>query len=332
MKAQILYKPDKIEALPLKFENIPIPEPVDDEVLVKVEYCGVCRTDLHLVEGEIVPPSYPVIPGHQIIGKVEKMGAKVKKWKKGDKVGIPWFYSSCGKCKYCLSGKENLCESAKFTGFHVNGGFAEYVIAKENSLYHFPSKYKGGSGAPLLCGGVIGYRSLKFTETEEGDILGLYGFGASAHIVLQIALWKKVRVFVFTRSPHHQKLAQELGAEWVGHPTSSPPEKMDAAIIFAPAGELIPSALKNLNRGGRLILAGIYMTPTPPIEYSLLYEERIVRSVANSTSQDVKELLEIAQKMEIRTVTQLYPLEKANEALLDLKRSAIQASAVLEIG
>ncbi len=330
MKALLLHKPAPIETSPLQEEEIPTPRPKEKEVLIKVEYCGVCHTDLHLVEGEIIPPSYPVIPGHQVVGKIEKTGEKVTRWKTGERVGIPWFYSSCGRCKFCRKGKENLCNKAQFTGFHVNGGYAEYAVADQDSVYLLPEKYPGENVAPLLCGGVIGYRALKLTPLLRGETLGIFGFGASGHIVLQIAKYFNLRVFVFTRSEKHQEVARELGADWVGKPDSSPPELLDGAIIFAPAGELVPIALGNIEKGGTLTLAGIYMTPIPSLEYPLLYQERIIRSVANSTREDVRELLDIAGKTPLKTVVEVFPWQEANQVLQKLKTSQLKASAVLK--
>ena len=329
MKAMILRQPNPIETKPLELVDLPEPNIQSDEILIRVKACGICHTDLHIIEGELNLPKLPIVPGHQITGIVEKIGEKVKQIKIGDKVGVPWVYSTCGKCKFCKEGKENLCDNIKFSGFNVNGGYAEYLVAKESFTYKLPRGFSFIKAAPLLCAGIIGYRALKLSETKPKSKLGLYGFGASAHITIQIALDKGCEVYVFSRSEKHRNLAQKLGAIWTGTPDDIPPQKLDNAIIFAPAGNLVLTALKALDKGGILVLAGIHMTPIPEIAYSLIYQERIIRSVANSTRKDAIELLKLARKIPIKTEIEAFPLAKANQALKFLKESKIQGSAVL---
>ncbi len=329
MRAVILTKQDRIERTPLKVEEIPTPSPGKEEVLLSVKACGVCRTDLHIVEGELPLPKSPLILGHQVVGIVEKKGELVQELKEGDRVGVPWFYSSCGECKYCKEGRENLCKEAKFTGYHVDGGYAEFMVASKRSVYLLPSKYKDEEIAPLLCGGVIGYRAFKLSGVSSGQRLGLFGFGSSAHIILQLAVSRNIEVYVFTRTHSHRVHAQELGARWVGKAGDIPPHKLDACIIFSPAGWLVPQALRVLDRGGALVLAGIYMTPTPSLDYSLLYEERSIKSVANSTREDVVEFLQTCQEIDFKTSVEVFPLKEANQVLTWLKESRIKASGVL---
>ena len=332
MRAAILYNQQPIENSPLKIEEIAIPQINENEVLIKINACGICHTDLHIIEGELPPVKMPIIPGHQIVGVVEKIGTKVTKFKVGDKIGVPWLYSTCGKCEFCVRGKENLCNNAKFTGYHVNGGFTEYAKVSEDFAYHLPENLPDLNIAPLLCGGVIGYRALKLSEIKHGERLGLYGFGASAHIVIQIALYWNCEVYVFTRSQAHRDLASKLGAVWTGRAEDNPPKKMHSSIIFAPAGYLVKEALRVLEKGGTISLAGIYMTPIPEIDYSLIYQERKITSVANSTREDVIELLELAGKIPLKTEIQVFPLEEVNRALQLLKRSEIKGGAgVLKI-
>jgi len=332
MKGAILYTQQPIENNPLKIEEIAIPQINENEILIKINACGICHTDLHIIEGELPPVKLPVIPGHQIVGIVEEIGSKVSKFKVGDKIGVPWLYSTCQKCEFCTKGKENLCDNAKFTGYHVNGGFAEYAKVSEDFAYHLPKNLPDLNIAPLLCGGVIGYRALKLSEIKPGERLGLYGFGASAHIVIQIALYWNCEVYVFTRSQAHRDLASKLGAVWTGRAEDNPPHKMHSSIIFAPAGYLVKEALRVLEKGGTLSLAGIYMTPIPEIDYSLIYQERKITSVANSTREDVIELLELAGKIPLKTEIQVFPLEEVNKALQLLKRSEIKGGAgVLKI-
>lgn len=298
---------------------------------MRVRRCGVCHTDLHIVEGDLRLPKLPLIPGHQIVGTIDAVGDSVTRVRVGDRVGVPWLYSTCGKCEYCRRGKENLCENARFTGLHVDGGYAEAMIVGEDSAYALPSQFDDDHVAPLLCAGVIGYRALRLSNAGRGDRLGMYGFGASAHIVLQLARHMGCEVYVFTRTPAHRELAGELGAAWVGSAQDDPPVPVDASIMFAPAGPLVPEALRVLRKGGTLALAGIAMTPIPRMEYSLLYHERILRSVANSTREDVRECLRLAAEVPVRTEVEIFGLEQANEVLTAMKHSRIHGAAVLRI-
>jgi len=328
----VLTKPERIEKNPLQLKDVPLPEIGLKDILVRVQACGICHTDLHTVEGELSLPKLPLIPGHQIVGTVEKKGAEVKRFNLGDRVGIAWLNSTCGKCEFCRSGRENLCEQAKFTGYHSNGGYAEYAVISEDFAYAVPETFSPVEAAPLLCAGIIGYRALHLSEIKPGRRLGLYGFGASAHIVIQIARYWKCEVYVFTRSLEHQKLALDLGAVWAGKTEQIPEKKLHSSIIFAPAGELVPHALKALNRGGTLALAGIYMTPIPQLDYMQhLYFEKTLRSVANSTRKDGEELLKLASEIPIRTQVTVFPLREANRALQLLKQGKINGAGVLEI-
>lgn len=331
MRALLLEKHSLIENNPLQLKEIDEPSLSEEELLVKITACGICHTDLHVVEGELEGGKLPVVPGHQIVGRVVKLGKNVRKIKLGDRVGIPWLNSTCGECKFCRTDRENLCKKATFTGYNVDGGFAEYIKIKDGFAYPIPSEFSDEHAAPLLCAGVIGYRSFRLTESKEGEVLGLFGFGASAHIVLQIARYRNVRVFVFSRSESHRKLAEKLGAEWTGTLNDNSPEFLDSAIIFAPAGELIPQALVRLDRGGRLVLAGIHMSPVPQMEYRLLYHERSIKSAANSTREDVIEFLEIASRIGIKTEVQVFSMEEGNKALKMLKNGKINGAGVLRI-
>ncbi|MEK9135971.1 MAG: zinc-dependent alcohol dehydrogenase family protein, partial [Bacteroidota bacterium] len=280
---------------------------------------------------DLALPKLPLTPGHQVVGVVEKTGREVTHFKRGDRVGVPWLYSTCGRCEYCKEGKENLCESARFTGFHVDGGYAEYVVVHEGFAYSIPSVFSDAEAAPLLCAGVIGYRALRLSEVRPGQHVGLYGFGASAHIAIQILRHWGCDVYVFTRGKHHRELAEELGASWTGSAEDTPPNKVDSAIIFAPAGELVPASLRVLKKGGTVALAGIHMSPIPQMEYKLIYEERTLRSVAHSTRQDVKSLLDLAAKIPVKTETETFEFIEANLALQKLERSEIRGSGVLMV-
>lgn len=343
MKAFLLKKPAPIEKYPLRLEEIEIPKPRPSEVLVEVSACGICRTDLHVCEGELEPRVSNVIPGHQIVGHIAEAGSEVKNFQKGERVGVAWLNRTCGKCRHCLRKKENLCEAADFTGWTLNGGFAEYAIASAEFLYRLPEEFSDTEAAPLLCAGIIGYRALRLTGLStkhvsgaidwKGANLGIYGFGAAGHVCIQIARSRGAEVYVATRDrERHQKLAEELGAMWVGDTFDKPPVKLDAAIIFAPAGEIIPAALKALDKGGSLVLGGIYMSPIPELEYQLLYGERIVRTVANNTRQDGQDFLAEAARAGVQTHIEIFPFEKANEALIALKHDAIRGAGVLKIG
>ena len=318
-----------IESNPLVYTEVPKPEPRANEVLVRVHACGVCRTDLHVIEGELPVLKTPIIPGHQVVGLIERNGAGARRFEEGTRVGIPWLHSTDGTCRYCRAGKENLCEAASFTGHTVDGGYAEYVVAPEAFVYPIPEGFADLHAAPLLCAGIIGFRCLRVSGIEQGGRLGLYGFGAAASVAIQVARYWGVRVFAFTRDVRHQKLAMELGAAWAGGGEDESPEKLDAAILFAPAGELVPAALRNMNRGGTVVAGGIHMSPIPRMPYELLYWERSIRSVANNTRKDGEDFLALAAKIPIHTETQTFPLDQANVALNALKHDAIRGAAVL---
>jgi propanol-preferring alcohol dehydrogenase len=332
MRAMVLERPRPAEEGPLQARDIPEPTPGQGEIRVRVRVCGVCHTDLHIVQGELPMHKLPVVPGHQVVGVVDGVGAGAKGFREGDRAGVIWLHSADCRCEYCGRGLENLCVNAKFTGYDVDGGYAEAVIVPATFAYKIPKKFSDENAAPLLCAGVIGYRSLKLSGASKSDRLGLYGFGASAHIVLQIARHMGCEVYVFTRAAAHKELALRLGAAWVGDAKDRPPHELDAAIVFAPAGPVVPDALRALRKGGTVALAGITMTPIPQMDYSLLYHERVVRSVANSTRQDARELLELAAEVPVRTAVTLYPLEEANRALADMKHSRIEGAGVLRIG
>ena len=331
MKAQVLTKPGPIDESPLKPVELPIPEPRQDEIRLQVQVCGVCRTDLHIVEGELSLPRLPLIPGHQIVGTVERVGKEVTRFSQGDRAGVGWLYSACGKCPSCKHDKENLCDDARFTGYHVDGGYAQYVAVPESFAYHIPNGFSNEKAAPLLCAGVIGYRSLRLSEVQDDQRLGMYGFGGSAHIVIQVAVYRGCQVYVYTRSEEHQKLARRLGAVWAGRAEDGEPETLDSAIVFAPAGDLVLEALRVLRKGGTIALAGIYMSPIPEMNYDLIYGEKTLRSVANSTRRDAEELLRLAAEIPIHTEVEVFSLDKANKALRLLKGSDISGAAVLEI-
>jgi propanol-preferring alcohol dehydrogenase len=333
MYAQVLKECRPIAEKPLVWTRIDKPRAGDGEVLVRVSACGICRTDLHVVEGELDPARYqfPIVPGHQIVGTVESSPDPVQ-LKTGQRVGIPWLHSTCGRCRFCRSGRENLCESPEFTGWTRNGGFAEFVKAPADFVYPLPGELNDIEVAPLLCAGIIGYRCLRQCGIDgwKGARLGIYGFGAAGHIAIQIARHRGAEVYVCTRDQErHQKLAGELGAAWVGGTFDTPPVKLDAAIIFAPAGEIVPAALAALDRGGSLVLGGIHMSPIPEIRYADIYWERLLRSVANNTREDGREFLAEAAAAGIHTHTEVFPMADANEALLALKEDAIKGAGVL---
>jgi propanol-preferring alcohol dehydrogenase len=331
MKAITLTHPAPIESNPLLMRELPIPVPGNDEVLIKISACGMCRTDLHVVEGELPPKLANVIPGHQIVGRIVGHGAKAREHPVGSRVGIPWLHRTDGTCEFCTRGRENLCPNALFTGWTVNGGYAEYVVAPQEFVYPIPESFSDLAAAPLLCAGIIGFRALRLSELERGDTLGIYGFGAAGHVCIQVAKHWGIRVMVSTREEKHRKLAAELGAEWVGSAYDDPPSPLNAAIIFAPAGELVPAALRNLKRGGTLVLGGIYMTPIPSFPYDLLYWERKIRSVANNTRQDGIDFLRVAAEIPIHTEVHTFPLEQANQALQALKHDGIRGAGVLVV-
>ena len=333
MRALLLEAQAPIETAPLRESDVPVPEPGPGEVLLRVRACGICHTDLHVIEGDLAPKRLPLIPGHQIVGEVVAHGPEVTAPELGTRAGTPWLSSTCGSCGPCREGRENLCEHALFTGYDRDGGFAEYVAVPAASAYELPAGVGDIQAAPLLCAGVIGYRALRLSQARPGGLLGLYGFGASAHLVLQLARAGGVEVYVFTRSARHRDLARDLGAAWVGGAGDTPPHRPSSSIIFAPAGSLVPEALRVLEKGGTLAVAGIYMTEIPPLDYNrLLYHERVVRSVANSTHDDVRKLLDAAGRIPLRIETETVPLGEANGALARLKASKLDAaSAVVEL-
>ena len=326
MRAMLLDSPGQR----LRCAELPIPEPASGQVLVRVAACGVCRTDLHIVDGELDEPMLPLIPGHEIVGQIIRAGPGVDPKRVGERVGVPWLGYSCGECRFCLHEQENLCDRASFTGYTVPGGYAEYTVADQRFCFPLAGGSTDAAAAPLLCAGLIGYRSYRMTG-ESVHKLGIYGFGAAAHIIAQVAIAQGKRVFAFT-SPGDEKtqhFARSLGAEWAGDSTGMPPEELDAAIIFAPVGALIPAALKATTKGGTVVCGGIHMSDIPSFPYQLLWGERIVRSVANLTRTDGVELLSLASAISVRTQVQVYPLERANEALEDLKRGRVHGAAVL---
>lgn len=331
MKACVLPARARIETNPLVFTDVPTPEPAAGDVLVRVHACGVCRTDLHVIEGELPVLKSPVIPGHQVVGVVERNGSGASRFRTGERVGIPWLHSTDGTCEFCRNGRENLCDAPTFTGYTVDGGYAEYIVAPEKFVYRIPHGFDDLKAAPLLCAGIIGFRCLRVSGIEPGGTLGLYGFGAAAHVAIQVAKFWNVRVLAFTRDVRHQKLAMELGAVWAGAGDALSPEKLNAAILFAPAGELVPAALRNLKKGGTVVLGGIHMSPIPSMPYDILYQERVIRSVANNTRQDGEDFLELAARIPVHAETQTFPLEQANVALNALKNDAIRGAAVLTI-
>jgi alcohol dehydrogenase, propanol-preferring len=331
MRALRLSHPQPAENRPLSLQDLPIPKPGAGQVLLEVLYCGVCHTDLHTVEGDIHPPHLPLTPGHQVVGRIASLGDGVDNRSLGQRVGVPWLYNACGECQYCRRGEENLCPQARFTGFHVDGGYAEYMLAEARYVLPLQSEIEDQQAAPLLCAGIIGYRSLRKADLQPGECLGLIGFGASAHLAIQVARHWDCPVYVFTRSGEHRQHALQLGAAWAGGIEETAPSPIDRSVIFAPSGALVPRVLEKLRPGGTLAINAIHMSPIPEMPYNLIYGERTLRSVANATYQDGVEFLELAAQIPIRATISLYPLEEANQALLDLKNSAINGEAVLAI-
>jgi propanol-preferring alcohol dehydrogenase len=315
---------------PLTLKTVPVPSPSERQVLVKIIACGVCRTDLHVLDGELTKPKLPLIIGHEIVGVIAKKGKEVIGLGEGDIVGIPWLGYTCGECKYCRNEKENLCENALFTGYTIDGGYAEYTVAYEKFCFPIAEQYANASGSPLLCAGLIGYRSYSMIG-DHVTHLGIYGFGAAAHILIQLAIYQGKKIYAFTREGDKdaQAFALKLGATWTGDSSQSPPEKLDAAIIFAPVGDLVPKALLDLDKGGIIVCGGIHMSDIPSFPYRILWEERMIRSVANLTRKDGREFLKIAPGIPIKTETQTFPLHRANEALNDLRNGKIHGAAVL---
>ena len=317
---------------PLRPAEIPSRNPAAGQVLLRVHACGVCRTDLHVVDGELPDPVLPLVPGHQIVGSVLDVGEGVERFGPGDRVGVPWLGWTCGECRFCRSGRENLCDRARFTGYQLDGGYADYAIADARFCFPVPSEYPDLQAAPLLCAGLIGYRSLRLAG--DAARLGLYGFGASAHIVVQVARHEGRRVFAFTRpgDEETQCFARRLGAEWAGDSRERPPEELDAAIVFAPVGALVPAALAAVGKGGVVVCAGIHMSDIPSFPYRVLWEERVLRSVANLTRRDGEEFMALAPRVPVRTEIELFPLEEANEALARLRDGRLRGAAVLATG
>lgn len=331
MRAMLLEHARPVEEGPLREVDLAMPDPGPGQVRVQVHACGLCHTDLHTVEGDLAPHKQPVVPGHQIVGLIDALGADVRTCKEGDRVGIAWLHFTDGACEFCHRGLENLCVNARFTGYDVDGGYAEYTVAPAAFCYPIPPAFSDENAAPLLCAGIIGYRAFRIAGVRPGENLGLYGFGASAHLVTQLARHRKCNVFVFTRSEAHRAHARELGAVWTGRAEDTPPELLHAAIIFAPAGSLVREALRVLRKAGTLALAGITMSQVPALDYSLLYHEKMVRSVANNTRQDAREFLELAADVPLKAEIQIFDLAQANLALKALKRSEIRGAGVLRI-
>ncbi len=328
MRAMVLEAP----RTPLRLKEVPVPRPGPEGVLIQVEACGVCRTDLHILDGELKEPKLPLIQGHQIAGKVAGMGSQANRFQVGDRIGVPWLGYADGTCRYCLRGQENLCEHPSFTGYTLDGGFAEYAVADQRFCFPLPENYTDIEVAPLLCAGLIGYRTYRLAG-ENIERLGIYGFGAAAHIVAQVAVHQGKQIYAFT-SPGDtaaQAFARRLGAVWAGSSTELPPEELDAALIFAPVGGLVPAALRATARGGVVVCGGIHMSDIPSFPYSLLWEERVLRSVANLTRQDGEEFLKVAPQVPVKTEVQLFPLEEANQALERLRKGQLQGAAVLQI-
>ena len=331
MRAVVLRAPRSIETRPLETMELPIPEPGPAQIRIRVSACGVCHTDLHEVEGELPLPRLPVVIGHQVVGTVEARGRDARRFKEGDRVGIPWLHESCGRCEHCRRGDENLCAEARFTGYHVDGGYAEFALAPERFAHRLPGGISDAEAAPLLCAGIIGYRALRLADVKPGETLGLFGFGASAHLALQVARYWRCPVWVFTRSLEHRDLAKRLGAAWVGGAEDEPPGRLDRAISFAPVGSVIPQALARLRKGGSLALAGIHLDRIPEMSYSLLYGERTLRSVTAATRRDAEEFFALAARIPIRPEVERFLLEEANHALQRLKASQISGAGVLEV-
>jgi alcohol dehydrogenase, propanol-preferring len=327
MRAMVLEKPKQ----PLRALDLPIPKPGKGQVLVRVHACAVCRTDLHVIDGELPNPKLPLVPGHQIVGTIAERGEGATRFETGERVGIPWLGWTDETCKYCRSGRENLCDNAKFTGYTLDGGYAEYTVADQRFCFRIPPSYEDVHAAPLLCAGLIGYRSL--TKTQNAERLGIYGFGSAAHIIAQAAIYQGRKIYAFTRrgDVRGQEFARSLGAVWAGDSETPPPDRLEAAIIFAPAGQLVPPALRALDKGGIVVCGGIHMSDIPSFPYDILWEERSICSVANLTRQDAEEFLALAPKVPVVTNVNLFPLEKANEAVEALRHGKIEGAAVLTI-
>jgi alcohol dehydrogenase, propanol-preferring len=334
VKACRLRSPAPVDSSPLDIAEMAPPEPRDDEVLVRVNVCGVCRTDLHIIEGELPIHKSPLVPGHQVVGRVERVGRLVTEFRGGERVGIPWLHRTCATCEYCRAGKENLCRFPTFTGYDVDGGYAEFAVAAESFVLPVPEVFDDLQAAPLLCAGIIGYRALSLSGIRElgsGARIGFFGFGSSAHISIQIARYWGAEVLAFTRAEKHQALARRLGAVWAGGSDAMPPVDLDAALIFAPAGGLVVTGLKRVKKGGRVVCAGVHMSAIPEFDYALLYDERSIRSVANNTREDAIEFLKTAAAIPVRSEVEVFPLADANRGLSALKNGAIDGAAVIAV-
>ena len=331
MKAMILEKQQPLEENPLKMVEIPTPEPGQDEIRIKVNICGACRTDLHIIEGELPAHKLPLILGHQIVGTVDKLGSKVTQWNLGERVGVPWLFKTCGKCKFCRSGRENLCNNAMFTGYDANGGFTEFMVISGDFAYKLPDNHSDLEVAPLLCGGVIGYQAFQATRLKNHGKLGLFGFGSSAHIIIQVAIHLGLEVYVVSRTQKELDLAKNLGAKWVGRIDDDMGALLDAGIVFAPSGELLVRSLEKIEKGGRIVSAGIYTTPLPDFDYSLIWPEKCLCSIANTARDNVRSFLKIAGEFKIRTQVNKYPLSEINQALLNIKNSKVSGSTIIVI-
>ena len=329
MRAWLLDRQANIDTRPMRLADVPVPQPGDGEVRVRVKANALCRTDLHVIEGDLSPHRLPLTPGHQVAGLVDALGWGVTRFNMGDRVGVPWLRSTCGECRFCITGRENLCENARFTGWDADGGYAEFAIVPEAFAYPLPEGFPDEQAAPLLCAGIIGYRALTWTGLSGGGRLGLYGFGGSAHVTIQVARARGLDVAVMTRNERHQRLAAELGAVWTGGTVDRPPFLLDAAIIFAPAGEIVPAALAATDRGGAVVCAGIHMSAIPAFDYALLYGERSVRSVANNTRADGNAFLREAAAIPVRTHIVPFPLEEAQDALIALKHDGFEGTGVV---
>jgi propanol-preferring alcohol dehydrogenase len=331
MKAQLLRQPAPIASNPLQFEDVPLPQIGEHDLLVRVRACGVCHTDLHVCEGELQNPKLPLVPGHQVVGVVEAVGAGVTRFQPGARVGIYWLNHADGTCEYCQRGLENLCPNAGFTGYTADGGYAEYVAIHEDFVVALPEGFSDTEVAPLLCAGVVGYRSLRLADIQPGERVGLYGFGASGHICLQVLRHWNCEVHVFTRGEHHRRHARELGAVWAGEAHENPPVLLDRSVIFAPAGWIVPLALGHLRPAGTLCINAIHMSPIPEMPYDLLWQERTIRSVANVTRHDAEEFLPLAAQIPVHTSVETFPLADANRVLQRVKASEIEGAAVLAV-
>ncbi len=329
MKAWVLSRPAPVDDAPLQLEQRPLPQPGTQQLRLRVHACGVCHTDLHLVEGELSQPALPVVPGHQVVGVVDALGDGVTGWEMGERAGVPWLGYTCGACSFCRSGLENLCETARFIGYQADGGYAEYALVHADYAVRIPPAFSDAAAAPLLCAGIVGYRSLRLSGLQPGERLGIYGFGGSGHLCIQVARHWGCEVYVFTRSAERQQHARELNAAWVGVASETPPAQLDRAIIFAPAGWLLPLSLGHLRPGGSLCINAIHASPIPEMPYSLLWKERTITTVANATRRDAREFMELAAEAGVVTHVQPFPMRAAHEVLQQLKHGRITGSAVL---